>query len=347
MFAIFIGLGLTGCGKDTASNSPHILMITPDDGGTNIPLNTNIMVTFDQPMDVKTIEGTQNFTLQKKDETTVVSGKVSYNPTTYTAIIDPDQNLQPETIYVIILTRDIKSSEGDPIIYRYSWEFTTGANLPNDDIPPTFIGANDIAVTDIGSGSITLRWDSAVDNYTDSLDIAYLIYLSKDSYSQNYQSPGFRTAYGVTSYLVTSLDPETTYYFVVLALDGSGNVSTRIKEVSATTGSAADTTPPDVITHRPLEGTTNVALNTNIVVTFSEDMETASINSSTVQLSGTGGVQVPGSVSYNSSTLSVMFNPDSDLGIETTYLCTVTTGVKDKAGNPLKKDYSFSFITTP
>lgn len=346
---VFILMGIIGCGNENISDPPQVLNISPNDGDTNIPVNTNISVIFSQPMDSATIEGTTNFILKKGTiDGDNVTGTVSYNSSTYSAIYNPDNNLEPETIYTVSLTQKIKSSDGTPLVRDYEWTFTTG-HVP-DLTRPIFSGAKSIKAE--SPYAISLTWDDASDDSTDTNLISYLIFMAESKGAQNYKDISYRTAPGVTSYLVTGLAPETTYYFVVLARDEAENISIPVldnDEVSATTLASvveADTTPPVVSSSRPVEGAINIAVDTNIVVTFSEDMDGTSINSTTVTLTKVaGGSQVSGEVSYNPSTETLTFDPTANLTAGTSYRLTLTTGVKDNAGNPLEQETYFSFTT--
>lgn len=227
---IFFIIGFVGCGEDNSTDLPQIFSITPDDGSINIQLNTNIVVTFDRQMDATTINNT-SFTLSNNIGN--INGVVSYNTSTFTAILDPDNNLEPETTYTVTLTKDIKDTDRNPLIREYTWTFTTGASLPLDDIPPAFDGATSATATE--SNSINLTWSPATDNITPEGEIVYLIYLTAIAGSEDYTSPAYTTAPGVSSFVVTELNPNTKYYFVVRARDRSGNLSQIIKEVDATT----------------------------------------------------------------------------------------------------------------
>lgn len=111
-----------------------------------------------------------------------------------------------------------------------------------DPVPPTFAGISDI--TSITQTSMVLSWSPATDNVTPQNKIQYLIYMAMTSGGQNFSMPSFTTSLGATSYMVTGLNPNTTYYYVVLAMDEVGNRSTTIVEASGTTLETPDTTPP-------------------------------------------------------------------------------------------------------
>jgi len=60
-----------------------------------------------------------------------------------------------------------------------------------------------------------------------------------------------------------------------------------------------------------------------------------------------GGVAVPGTVTYDAGTKVATFTPSSSLATNTVYTATVTTGVKDAAGNAMAANKVWAFTTVP
>jgi len=108
-----------------------------------------------------------------------------------------------------------------------------------------------------------------------------------------------------------------------------------------------DTTPPTVISTYPADGDIELPCSVNVTATFSEDMNSSTINNSTFTLKDSADVPVLGIVTYDSGTKTAMFNPITDLAILTTYTATITTEVEDIAGNNMASDKVWSFITDP
>ena len=106
-------------------------------------------------------------------------------------------------------------------------------------------------------------------------------------------------------------------------------------------GAPPDTTAPTVSSTIPTAGATGVAINRNITVTFSEAMDAATVFTSFTLMQGV--TLVPGAVTYVGTVAT--FDPTSDLAASTPYTATVTTGVKDLAGNPLAVTKTWSFNT--
>jgi Domain of unknown function (DUF4082)/Bacterial Ig-like domain/Bacterial Ig domain len=111
-----------------------------------------------------------------------------------------------------------------------------------------------------------------------------------------------------------------------------------------------DTTPPTVASFTPAAGSNSVNIGANVLVTFSEAMDAASVNGATVELLGPLNVLVPATVSYNAASRRATLNPILVLLPGTTYTARVKGGnidprVKDLAGNALVNDVTWSFTT--
>ena len=96
---------------------------------------------------------------------------------------------------------------------------------------PTFSG---ITAADVASsGVVSLIWNAATDDVTAQGSIEYLVYRAESPGGQNFTTPTYTTGAGETSYPATGLTSGTTYYFVVRALDTTGNIDTNTVELSA------------------------------------------------------------------------------------------------------------------
>jgi hypothetical protein len=107
-----------------------------------------------------------------------------------------------------------------------------------------------------------------------------------------------------------------------------------------TTGEAPDTTPPIVTTVNPLDLATNVPVNTSVSATFSEAMDALTMNTANFQVAG-----VTGLVSFDAPSKTITFKPSNPLAENTTYTATISTGVKDIAGNTMVSNKVWRFTT--
>jgi len=98
---------------------------------------------------------------------------------------------------------------------------------------------------------------------------------------------------------------------------------------------------PTVIATNPADAAVNVPLNQVITVTFNEEMNPSTINSSSFIV--TGNTTITGTMTYSGVTAT--FTPTVNLTTNTTYAVRITTAVKDLRGNALQEDYIFTFST--
>jgi hypothetical protein len=94
----------------------------------------------------------------------------------------------------------------------------------------------------------------------------------------------------------------------------------------------------------PANNATAVAVNAAITATFSEPLDISTVNATTFFLKDGSNNPVAGTVAYNGTMAT--FTPSSNLAYSTPYTATITTGVKDLAGNTMAANYTWTFITT-
>jgi hypothetical protein len=100
-----------------------------------------------------------------------------------------------------------------------------------------------------------------------------------------------------------------------------------------------DTEAPMVISTVPTANAIEVAPTANVKATFSEDMDSTTIDGTTFQLFKKGTTtQIPATVSYNAATGTAKFDPTKNLSRGVAYKAVVTTWAKDVAGNRLDQD---------
>ncbi len=106
----------------------------------------------------------------------------------------------------------------------------------------------------------------------------------------------------------------------------------------------AETTAPTVAVTNPAAGATGAILNSSITALFSEELDSASIAGTfTLTTTADPATAIAGTLDYAGKTM--VFNPTADLNASTPYTATITTGVKDLAGNAMAAEYSWSFTT--
>jgi hypothetical protein len=100
---------------------------------------------------------------------------------------------------------------------------------------------------------------------------------------------------------------------------------------------------PTVLSTSPAADASDVARNTTISVTFSEDIDPASITSTTFQVAPEQGTNITGTLAVSGAV--VTFTPATALLFDTTYNVMLTTGITDVDGAPLAAGFTWSFRT--
>jgi hypothetical protein len=106
-------------------------------------------------------------------------------------------------------------------------------------------------------------------------------------------------------------------------------------------GSNGDTVAPTVVSTNPANGASSVPRNATISVTFSENLDSASVTNTAFSLDNgvTGTIVVNGAI----ATLT----PSPGLPASSVVTGTLSTAIKDRAGNSLAAPVVFQFVTAP
>ncbi len=314
--------------------APTVSSTIPTNDSTGVAINSKIIATFSEMMRRSTITAV-TFTLTQG--ATPISGKVTYSGGT--ATFRPAVKLAYSTNYTATITIGATDTAGNPLAVDYVWSFTTRA--APDTTAPTVIstipvnGAPGVVI----NRDITATFNEAMDHSTITTATFTL-------------TQGKRHVAGTVTYVgdtatfrpAVNLTANTTYTATITnrARDIAGNRLADRYVWSFTTDVAADTTAPSVISTTPANGAHGVAINSAINATFSEAMRFSTITGDTFTLTQ-GVTPVSGAVTYVGGTAT--FTPAGNLTPSTIYTATITTGVKDLAGNALEIDKVWSFIT--
>lgn len=145
----------------------------------------------------------------------------------------------------------------------------------------------------------------------------------------------------------------TAFFGAVVGLVGtffgikaSADATVGAQELAAAKG--GDTTPPQIHSTNPQDKAGDVPPDIHPTATFSKDIDPATINSNTFklldQVTGRQVEPLPLSgVVYDEPTKVATFTPAAPLQMDGQYTLTLTTGIKDKAGNARDEDYNWDF----
>ena len=103
-------------------------------------------------------------------------------------------------------------------------------------------------------------------------------------------------------------------------------------------------TPPSIVSMYPDNGDVSIPVDIdNILLSFTKNIESSSVNGSSFTVKNADNENVPGSFSVSNDTIA--FNPSSALAYGTTFTVTATSGILDVDGNRLVDIFSWSFST--
>jgi YVTN family beta-propeller protein len=336
---------------------PTVSATTPVSGATGVASSVAPTVTFSEPMDAATIN---TATIELRSAANVLVGaSVAYNAATRVATLTPTAALVAATGYTLTVRGGstdprVKDVAGNALAANVTVSFTTAA--APDTTPPSvsavtpLSGAAGVATSSVVTATFNEAMDASTINSTtiELRNAASALVTATVSWNA--------TTRVVTLTPSAPLAAATTYTATVRG----GATDPRVKDVAGNalaanqtwsfTTVAADTTPPTITATSPVSGATGVGRSANVTVTFSEPMDPATINTSTVLLRTPAGATVPALVTYSATNRRAVLNANSALAARTTYTVLVRGGatdprVKDAAGNALAANQSWTYTT--
>ncbi len=314
---------------------PTVISTDPALLAVNVPLNKTITASFSEDVEAASVN-TSSFLLFEGVNS--ITGNVSYSGVK--ASFNPASDLKPSTKYTATIKKTVKDLDGTFMAADYVWTFTTGIN--NDDvIAPTVIAtvpvnlATNVSLDQTLTAEFSEILNSAtVNTLTFTLRHGAVNVVGNVSYSD------VTATFDPTDKLLPST--EYTAKLTTQIKDLAGNALASDYIWKFTTGTASDIIAPEVILTDPTNLASDVPLNKTITADFSENLNGATVNTTTFTLMN-GNESIAGDVSYQGVTAS--FNPSADLLPSTEYTAKLTTGINDLAGNAMANEYSWKFTT--
>lgn len=327
LLACFLLLMLTACSQ-TPSNTDTVAPATPSNVTVSAG-NARATVTWQ----VSAESDLKQYTLywggaadNLADSTVVVEKAASRQTIT---------GLTNDTMYFFAVgaedTSGNKSERSEPVAVTPS--------ATADTMPPTLLDST----PKNGATDVSVNLEALVFTFSEAMNVSTVVLSSSDydtsqltaTWNADNTSVSFTRLAGGSG-----LESLKLYSFTLAGKDRAGNEGAFT--VSFTT--EKDMVKPMVVSSTPVKDTTNVAINSSIVLNFSEAMDRAS-----VEANFSVSPAVTCSFAWSSEDSVVTCTPQSSLAEQTTYTATFGTEVKDKAGNTLElmneQPFSFSFIT--
>jgi len=137
---------------------------------------------------------------------------------------------------------------------------------------------------------------------------------------------------------------------VAVVAQTGDSIDVRVLDASGATvyhavAAVPATRPPVVVRTDPPPRRRDVPLNASLVVIFSEPIDSTTLTTSSVQLLK-GTTAVPGSVRFiDADDIEAIFEPATALESSSDYQLVVTTGLRDRDGQPLDSEVVVDFTT--
>jgi hypothetical protein len=348
---MLITVFVTGCTKDEFQFNAETDILSVAGITGVLPINLNDSVAIDPIVRVTFKQGTDQSYVAKSASTLVVKkginpvpGNTLVSGTTITFV--PSADLAENTEYNATIVAIKKGSSGNSETHEYTWKFKTGKHHRNSSLSVISVEPQNKATTTPVNSKLVVTFNHE------------LTTVLRNSVAFDLKN-GTTTVTGALSFTEktatftpsASLAPNTVYNASIIygkvpetdAENDDSNVEKTFSWIFTTvTDGGKDVTAPTVISAFPASNATSVAASSNFRVTFSEVMNASTITASTITLKK-GSVAVAGTVSYTGTTAT--FTPLSALEDNTVYTGTVTTGVKDVAGNALAANFTTSFTS--
>ena len=219
------------------TTAPSISTLSPADNGTDVAIDTNLVITFDENIDIKT----GNVTIKKtSDDSTieaidVTSGQVTGNGTT-SITINPSSDLSGSTEYYVLIDAtafdDESGNSYTGISSTTAWSFTTidATNPTVSTLSPADNGT-DVAV----DTNLVITFDENIDIQTGNLNIHYA---NGDLFEAIDVTSGQVTGNGGTAITInpsTNFDYLTEYYVLIDATAFDDESANSYAGISSTT----------------------------------------------------------------------------------------------------------------
>ncbi|MFM9919945.1 Ig-like domain-containing protein [Lacisediminihabitans sp. H27-G8] len=313
----------------TAATSPQVTARNPLPGATGVATSIRPTVTFNEA-----VTGVSNATFTLKQGATAVPATVTYSAATRTATLTPTRALTADKPYTLSLTTAIKNVSGGSVAAT-NWSFLTGPS-------PTVTTTNPAAgATGVSLGTTTSRTPLSA-TFSETVTGLPTTGISTPNFILKLGTATIASKVTYNTFTrVATLTPDAP-----LVADSSYtlSLSNAVTDVAGNPLTAKTWTfitgPAPVVTSRtPAVNATRVSRTANITATFSEAVTglpaTAAASGNFTITRTSNGVAFPAAVSYSGITRVATLNPTGTLRANTQYTVTLSSGIKDTAGNLL------------
>ncbi|WP_435087671.1 Ig-like domain-containing protein [Candidatus Pelagibacter bacterium nBUS_29] len=331
-----------------ADSTPPTVTFSPADSETGIAVNSDITIAFDEV--VRNINNTSLTDANVGSLITLKETNTNGSNISFTALIDstkqlititPDNSFSSEQVVYVAIGATVEDSS-DNAISASSVTFTAAdSTAPEVTFDPADTSTG-VPIT----ANVTLSFDEAVRNPDDSeltnSNVGNLITLE---YVSDNASIDFTATIDSDKKIIT-INPDENFIsgrFVRVAIQALEDSSNNTMSATSGTFSVTDSTAP-VVTIDPADGSTLVALDTDVIITFNEEvrlLDNSAINNTnvdsliTLKDSNSTGADIAFDATINSDKTIITIDLVSDITSEQTVYVAVGATVEDSYGNAI------------
>jgi hypothetical protein len=337
----------TGAGPATVQ--AVVIMETPVNGDTSVPVNTLITAHANVAIDPGTVNS-NSFQLIDRATNQVVAGSYSVSADGQTLSFVPNAALAVNRNYVVFAGAGMTDLAGNGATCGDNFlcfafgniAFTTSATT--DTVPPTVVG---VSPPDQVNG-VPINTQVLV-QFSEPINPLTLGQVTLSSANGPVTVVSILLN-GQTTLLLTPAIPlaaNTQYSLSVPGVqDLSGNVMTAPVTTGFTTGTGADLVRPQVSAVSPANGATGVATHAVVEAQFSKRMDALTITNATFEVSPSGGNPISGTITVAADGQSATFTPTAPLSPSTTYQVRLTEAITDLTGQDFGLFAFFDFFSS-
>jgi|GEM_PF-3067225 len=333
----------------------EINSIHPDGGSSNFPINDDIEIRFNKSINTSTMNLT-NIKLIENQSQTQVPGVYKYNSTNKGITFTPNSSLKKETVYNIVITTGLTSVDNMKLASTYEGVFISGS----DSIGAiSYTGSySDSGIDGNNNGKydylgITIEIDTKTagsyainGKLTDSLGNE----LTWASNTRTFQVGTNRVELRFDGKIIYAYRMNSPYKLEDLQVYNTSNTSINdyLSHAYTTTNDYLFTdfetsTIPVVLSMYPEDGEKYIPPEVVVSVVFSNQMRKNTIDSTTFYITESSNQKISATVAYDDTKKMATLTPNKPLAIDSFYTVTITTSVKDSAGQALLKFYNWTF----
>jgi sporulation-control protein spo0M len=301
--------------QNNGTTPPTVVSISPAQSSSGAALNTAVTVEWSEPMDRTTFTAA-HFYLYDTVTGLTVPATIGVDASGRISTLTPTQLLAVSRTYYPTMiggASGIKDALGNALSGNVQDNFTTGFSTTSTG--PAYVTSNIPAgATGVPlNAPVVLQFSSSINPTSQPAGVQ--ISTGGNAVNGTYAFNSDQTI--LTFRPASALTAGTSYTATYTAqlTDTAGNGLTNPGSFSFTTGTAADTTGPGIVSTDPLANETGVGTNAILRVVFNKPVDPTTISNSNFILYNANNTAItyPGTVAISADRLSATFTPASPL----------------------------------